>query len=100
MQFLLRIPQHIGNGINCGRTPHQIEDIAELQADIATGDQFDPGTVQARDNNVIAFFKVQVANTFSEHVFIGDHHTLDAQISAFRGQRSIDLLTNHQLRIM
>ena len=33
-------------------------------------------------------------------VFIGHHHTLDAQISAFRRQRGIDLLTNHQLRIM
>ena len=97
---MLGVAQLGGYRINRLRAADEVKNIAELQAGMAAGDQLNPGAIESRDHHVIALFKVQIAYAFTQYFFVSDHHALDFQIGTARGERSGNLLANHQLGIV
>lgn len=64
---MLGVAQLGGYRINRLRAADEVKNIAELQAGMAAGDQFNPGAIEPRDHHIIALLKVQIANTFTQY---------------------------------
>ena len=100
LQFLLDVADHTGHGLDGIEPPHQVQDVAKLQAGLAGRHQLDAGPVEARDDHIVFLLDVEIPDPLAEHLLIGDHHPLDPQIRAPGREGGIHLLPEHQQHLV
>ena len=100
MQFLLHVADHIGHRFDGIEAPHQIENIAKLQAGLAGRYQLDTGPVEARNHHVITLFDVKIADLLAQHLLVGHHYPLHPQVGTASREGGVDLFSQHQQHLV